>query len=252
VVYVACQLLLVLLLLGAGCTPPASELPTSHEPGTVIYVVGQGWHTGLVMRRQDIAEALWPEHRDFPEAQYLEIGWGDQQFYQAPEGTLGLALKAALNSTASVLHVVGLRQPPEVFFPGSEIIAVRLSPHGFARLCTYIHDAYKKDAAGQAMSLGPGLHEYSRFYRAEGRYHLFYTCNTWLAEALQVAGCPINPSLVLTTESLMSRVRTFGTTLQAPRSTQAQPEGVAPPSISATAAGYADRLHPMSLPDQAG
>jgi len=228
VVYVACQLLLVLLMLGAGCAPPASELPTPHAPGTVIYVVGQGWHTGLVIRRQDIPEALWPEHHDFPEAQYLEVGWGDQQFYQAAEGTLGLALKAALNSTASVLHVVGLHLPPEAFFPDSEIIAVRLTPNGFARLCTYIHNAYKKAASGQAMPLGPGWYEYSRFYQAEGRYHLLYTCNTWLAEALQVAGCPVNPSLVLTTENLMSRVRKFGTMLQAPRSTQAQPAGVTP------------------------
>ena len=214
--YIAWPLLLALLL-GAGCAPPASKLPAPHEPGMVIYVVGQGWHTGLVIRRQDVAEALWPEHNDFPEAQYLEIGWGDQQFYQAPEGTFGLALQAALNSTASVLHVVGLRLPPEAFFPDREIIAVRLSPSGFAQLCTYIHDSYKKDAAGQAMSLGPGWYEYSRFYQAEGRYRLWYTCNTWVAKALQVAGCPINTSMVLTTESVMSQVRKFGTVLQAHR-----------------------------------
>lgn len=207
---------LVLLGVTGGCAPPPSELPRPDEPGVVIYVVGQGWHTGLVIRRQDIAETVWPERNDFPEAQYLEVGWGDQAFYQAEEGSLRLALQASFSSAASVLHVIGLRIPPEAFFLRNEIIAVRLSPRGFTRLSVYIHNTYKKDAAGQAMALGPGWYADSRFYLAEGRYHLFYTCNTWVAQALQVAGCPINPSRKLTTESVMSRVRTFGTTVRAP------------------------------------
>jgi uncharacterized protein (TIGR02117 family) len=212
------SLLLAFLMLGAGCAPPASELPSAHEPAKVIYVVGQGWHTGIVIQRQDIPSALWPAHHDFPEAQFLEIGWGDKDFYQADEGSFGLALKAALNSKASVLHVIGLRVPPEEFFVHSEILAVRLPPQGFERLCAFIHTAYKKDESGRAIALGPGWYEYSRFYLAEGKYHLFHTCNTWAARALQVAGCPVNPTLALTTASVMSQVRKFATVLRVPPS----------------------------------
>jgi uncharacterized protein (TIGR02117 family) len=227
-VVIAALLLLVCLLLGVGCAPPASELPSAREPAKVIYVVGQGWHTGIVVQRQDIPEALWPEHNDFPAAQFLEIGWGDKDFYQADEGSFGLALKAAFNSTASVLHVIGLRVPPEGFFVHSEILAVRLSPQGFERLCTFIHNAYKKDESGQAVALGPGWYESSRFYLAAGKYHLFYTCNTWAAKALQVAGCPINPTLALTTESVMSQVRRFGTVLRAPARTHTPSQSTTP------------------------
>jgi uncharacterized protein (TIGR02117 family) len=220
--------LIVLVLLGAGCATPVSELPKAHEPARVIYVVGQGWHTGIVVQRQDIPEALWPEQQDFPAARFLEVGWGDQDFYQAAEGSLGLALKAALNSTASVLHVIGLRLPPEEVFVASEILAVRLSPQGFERLCTFIHNAHKRDASGQAITLGPGWYADSRFYLATGQYHVLYTCNTWLAEALQVAGCPINPTLALTTESVMSQVRKFATPIRLPARPRMPSENAAP------------------------
>jgi uncharacterized protein (TIGR02117 family) len=204
-------------LLAAGCATPPSELPRPDESGKVIYVIGQSWHTGIAIRRQDIPAALWPEHNDFPTAQFLELGWGDKEFYQADEGSVGLALKAALHSTASVLHVIGLAVSPEEFFTDNEIIAVRLSLQGFEHLCRFIHHAYKKDANGQAIPLGPGWYANSRFYLAADKYHLFHTCNTWAARALRVAGCPLNPTLALTTESVMSQVRKFGTVLQKSR-----------------------------------
>jgi uncharacterized protein (TIGR02117 family) len=205
--------LFILSMLG-GCAAPPAELPTVSEAAKVVYVMGHGWHTGLVVRRADIPDGIWPEQTDFPEAQYVEVGWGDKDFYQASEPTFGLALKAALQSTASVLHVVGFAIPPEDYFPASEVIAVRLSLHGFTHLVAFIHQTYKRDAHGRAIPLGPGWYEHSKFYLATGTYHLFNTCNTWVAKALRAAGFPINPGSTLTAGNVMEQVRAFGSIMR--------------------------------------
>jgi uncharacterized protein (TIGR02117 family) len=143
------------------------------------------------------------------------VGWGDKDFYQASEQTLRLALKAALQSTASVLHVVGFAVPPEDYFAASEVLTVRLAPQGFAHLVTFIHQTYKRDEHGRAMPLGPGWYEHSRFYLAVGTYHLFNTCNTWVAKALRAAGAPMRPGSALTAGNVMEQVRAFGSVIRA-------------------------------------
>jgi uncharacterized protein (TIGR02117 family) len=212
---------LQLCLLWGGCAAPDTDLPTVHEPAKLIYVIGHGWHTSLVIQRVDIAAHLWPEQADFSPATYVEISWGDKDFYQARQPTLGLAIQAAFKSTGSVLHVVGFTLPPAQYFSHSDVFAVRLSPAGFAALSTFIHTTYKRDANGRTMPLGPGWYGDSQFYLAEGRYHLFNTCNNWIARALQVAGAPTHPAAAMTAGTVLSQVRQFGTLL---RDSAAPPE----------------------------
>jgi uncharacterized protein (TIGR02117 family) len=170
-------------------------------------VVSHGWHAGLVVRRADVAGTLWPERDDFPGAEFLEVGWGDRDFYQAREPTSGMALAAAFRSSASVIHVTGLTAPAEQAYPGSEVEEVSLSLAGFERLLAFVRDAHARDGSGRALAVGPGLTAGSRFYEGREPYHLLRTCNTWTAEALRAAGLPIDARWTLTAAGLMRDVR---------------------------------------------
>ncbi|WP_456377242.1 DUF2459 domain-containing protein [Thiolapillus sp.] len=77
-----------------------------------------------------------------------------------------------------------------------------------------IGDSFARNAAGSASDLGPGLYGNSRFYLSRERYHLFNTCNVWVARQLRRAGLPINPVRSIRVEGLMSRVRKFGRVIQ--------------------------------------
>jgi len=190
--------------------PPASgTLPYKH-----FYIVSHGWHTGVVLRRADIPATLWPESRDFPTAGYLEVGWGEWDFYQTPGAGSGLALQAVLWPNASVLQVVGFREPPGVTFPESEIVELALSPAGLDGLVHYIHHSYARDGVSRVAALGQGLYGDSRFYPARGRFYLFNNCNVWTAGALQAAGYPVSSTLALTAESVMESARRFGRVIQ--------------------------------------
>src|SRR5262249_9142288 len=155
----------------------------------------------------------WPEKNDFPEALYLEAGWGDRDFYQAPKAGLGILLQAALASPASVLFVIGMPTTVTQYFPGGDIIEIPLAQQGLEELAEFIHATYKRDPTGKTIPLGPGnWHKHSTFYLAEGQYSLFNTCNSWTSQALQAAGLPIRKALKAA--GVMRQAQQYGRVIQ--------------------------------------
>jgi uncharacterized protein (TIGR02117 family) len=165
----------------------------------------------------------WPLTDDFPDAAYLEVGWGDKDFYQARDPHWALAAKAVLLPTASVLHVAGFSGSVAGEFPGSEILSIRLSPEAFERLSHHVADSIATNTAGQANALGPGLYGQSRFYMSRDTYHAFNTCNVWTARALRAAGCPVTPAGAVTVDDLLRQVRPFAAPVQRRRRARARP-----------------------------
>src|SRR5215510_5603864 len=166
---IQCLMLGLVLVRCAGCATSGTllyPLQDQEEP-QLIYVVSHGWHTGIVVKRDDIDAHLWPEKDAFPEALYLEVGWGDRDFYRTPEAGLGILLQAALGSPASVLFVIGIPTTVTEYFPRGDIIEIPLSRRGLEALATFVHATYKRDATGQIIPLGPGnWHKDSMFYLA--------------------------------------------------------------------------------------
>ena len=207
--------MVVVLMWCAGCTASGTLLypVQDQEEPQLIYVVSHGWHTGIVVKRDDVDEHLWPEKDDFPEALYLEVGWGDRDFYRTPTAGLGILLQAALSSPASVLFVIGMPTTVTQYFPRGDIIEIPLSRRGLEELTKFVHATYKRDATGQTIPLGPGhWHKHSMFYLAEGEYSLLNTCNSWTSKALQAAGLPIRKALL--TGGLMRQLRRYGRVIQ--------------------------------------
>lgn len=163
---------------------------TSPLHAATLYVVNHGWHTGLVIRRGDIPDGLWPEQRQAPPGEYLEVGWGQREFYQTRDPSLLQALGAALWPAPSILHLVGFNGPVAARFPHSQIMALQLDAAAMTRVAQYISDAYERNAAGGIIRMGQGLYGDSRFFAGREKFHLFRTCNVWTARALRLAGCP--------------------------------------------------------------
>lgn len=198
-------------LVAAGCAGPVKSLypPGPGEAPRSVYVIHHGsLHTGLAVKRSDIPAGLWPAQRDYAEFKYLEIGWGEDDGYRKPL-TTGIAIKALAGSKRTVLLADGFNAVREkVKSPRFTVIQVDLSDRGFARLCRHIERTYALDEAGRPIRLEKG------WYRARGTYSAFRTCNTWAAEGLRQAGCPITPAYCLTAGPLLSQVRRFGRQLR--------------------------------------
>jgi uncharacterized protein (TIGR02117 family) len=203
--------LLIGLLLCSSCTggAKAPSFSAEDEPLASIYLINHGKHAGIVVRKADIPSGLWPESSDFPDADYLELGWGDWDYYQTDDPGLWLALKAAFWSTASVLHVVGVKGSVADRFAGYEVIRLELAPDNFARLVAYIHQSFARNGEAKARPIGPGYGLGSRFYPARGEFHLYNTCNGWVARALEAAGYSMGVFRPVTADQLMAKARQF-------------------------------------------
>lgn len=211
------QGVLLLLILGGhlGCVtpgPPLYPLASQEEPRS-MYVVRHDWHTGVVVKVADIAPDLWPDVADFPEANYLALGWGDRDFYRAVQAGVGTLVRAAVNSPASVLLVIGIVHDVPGYFPHADILEIPLSQRAVDALARFVQATYKRGTAGQPLPLGPGRnHRRSMFYLAEGNYSLFNTCNSWTAKALQAAGLPI--STTIRASGVMDAAQPYGRLIQ--------------------------------------
>lgn len=210
----AAIVLMSALLFACASTPNNLFPPGPNEASRTIYLVSHGWHAGIVVKRADIPAGFWPEHNEFPGAEYLEVGWGDKDYYMTPKSGLWITLKAGLLPTASVLHVVGFDIPVTRYFPHSEVIRIDLSEAGLERLLRHIENNYARDENAVSRSLGPSLYGDGQFYLSRETYHVFNTCNVWTARALREAGCPITPAANLRVETLLDNVAKFGTVIQ--------------------------------------
>ena len=207
----------LLALYACATEPPAS--PTRSQDGAplvAVFLVAHDGHTGIALRRADIPAGLWPESRDFPQAEYLEVGWGNRDYYYGRNQGFWGTLNAILPSP-SVLHLAGFRGSPADYFRASEVVELATPKDGFERLVRYIHDAHERTGAVAGAALGPGLYGDSRFYPGWESFHLFRTCNVWTARGLRAAGLPIHDSITM--EGLMSQAREIrrGATLRRKR-----------------------------------
>lgn len=189
---------------------PSAEPEAAGDPMLPVYVVGHSWHTGLMLRMQDIDDERWWADIDRTDVQAVEIGWGDEGFYRATEYTVGLAAEALLLPTPSVIHAVLLPKPAEENFPWSDISVFWTDQAGYQRLLDFVDRTFAKGSDGRLVTLGPGIYGRSTFYRARGSFHFPKSCNYWVASALKEAGAPIWVGSAITAGNTMRQIHLFG------------------------------------------
>lgn len=184
-----------------SCITPSSSSSSVRQAQLVNF----GWHTGVLIASADVPETYRKHVAEFAQFPFVEIGWGDRDFYQTPGYSTLRAVRAAFFSPGSVLLVVGRHPELNTHLAPSEVIELEFTEEGFAKLVRYISDAFATDAEGRALPLAPALNQPGHFYTANGRFSILYTCNSWLSDALNAAGC--NSGRHTTASSLMSAVR---------------------------------------------
>jgi uncharacterized protein (TIGR02117 family) len=180
------------------CTPRGPVNPyAGSAPGTeVIYVISGGWHTELALPVEALGGPLAALKPDFPGARYLVFGWGARDYYMAQNAGIGDLLRAVAPGPA-VMLVIPLQMSPEAFFGASNVSVLPASREGIQRLSEFLWDYLVNEQQGILDRVGTGPYPQSMFYASTGTYNLGHTCNTWTAEALRVAGLPVNAAGVV-------------------------------------------------------
>lgn len=188
------------------CAPQESSCKT-------VYVVHDSWHAAIVLRAEDISRVKIPELGDFPDASFVEFSWGDKDYFPDPNAGVLTALKAALWSSGSVLHVVGFSRELKAAYPTAAITEFSLVKPSFDQLVNFIAGTFLRPEAQGRAQASAGLFAHSRFYPSTHKFSLLNTCNTWVAEALETAGLPVAPGQVLTSAHLAAQIAGLGRTM---------------------------------------
>jgi uncharacterized protein DUF2459 len=93
--------------------------------------------------------------------------------------------------------VIPLQISPEAFFGASNVFVLPASREGIQRLSEFLWGYLVNEKKGILERVGTGPYPQSVFYASAGTYNLSHTCNTWTAEALRVAGLPVNAAGVV-------------------------------------------------------
>lgn len=176
-----------------------SSSPSKHiEKSVSITVARYLYHAGIIMPVQ-AANHDWSTV--FPclvGKRFVEIGWGDRDFYMSGNVTVTLALKALFASQSSVINVNGFQEAPDsTRFPTEPFAkkTFRISEEQYHQMVAWILASVTLRNS-EVVFLREGFWGTSSgFYEANsahtGRYSLINNCNIWNSDALDAAGMAV-------------------------------------------------------------
>ncbi len=199
-------------------SPPLIEEKLSENNLTnkkEIHLIKQYWHTAIVIDKNDIEPEILPEVEYFKDFSLLDFGWGDEEFYQHPGFDSGLAFKALFYATPSTLRVEGIGISKDTYFNISEIVVrILVTEEQLNKIVNFISSTLLRNNDGSPEILSEQGLGRIIFFKANGNYHLFNTCNTWLANCLVSAGINIEDNVILT-EQLFKEAAKVGDVIKA-------------------------------------
>ena len=177
----------------------------SAESNRDIFVSNYGGHAGIIIKVKDINSSVWKIEPVFKEFEYIEVGWGDEDFYRSNNPSVWMTVKAGLFPTSSVLHLRAISKHELNSFSIDKISKLTISKKGFDKLSSYIQSSFVQEN-DKFIALSKGLYPNSIFYLSSRKYHMFNTCNVWTAEALHSAELDITPFISITTDNLFYQI----------------------------------------------
>ncbi|MGB1242699.1 MAG: DUF2459 domain-containing protein [Chitinophagales bacterium] len=114
----------------------------------------------------------------FDKGFYLETPtWGDLK--------ASTVIQAAFLPSPTIMHIDCWNAAPRI---NENCKSINLQNSQYKALTTYIENSFQKDAKGNIQLIAnKGYHDSDNFYKAEGNYHLFNTCNNWTNQGLKQA-----------------------------------------------------------------
>ncbi len=197
-----------------GFSPASAKQFLQDDSLLTIYLIKQRWHTAIVFHTEDIDTTILPEVKYFPAAELIDIGWGDEAFYQHPDFDWDLAYHAIMHPTPSTIRMEGIFISMLEYFKISEIvIELKINNEQLIILLNYIADTIWRNEERKNKILSTQYLNRVYFLKANGSYHLFNTCNTWLANGLKKAGFEIEDNIILT-EQLFNEAAMLGNVIK--------------------------------------
>jgi uncharacterized protein (TIGR02117 family) len=144
-----------------------------------IFLSTNGVHLEIIIPVHDLSIEL-KEDMDFtPDDKYVSFGWGDENFYLNTPTWADLTIKnsfiALFIKGPTLIH---LTRPKQVENSWTKVV---IGESELIKLNQYISESFKKDENGSKIIINSsGYSVNDDFYKANGNFSCFKTCNTWV------------------------------------------------------------------------
>lgn len=158
---------------------------TLENKTETIYLSTNGVHLDIILKADNLSTGL--KNGLLGEAKYYGFGWGEENFYlNTPtwgDLTFKNGFRALFLPSDSLMHIKRINAPE------SDWLAVPLSQNKLNKLNKQLETKFATNEAGKKIHLpDTGYTKTDDFYRANGSYTLFYTCNTWANDVFKASG----------------------------------------------------------------
>ncbi len=149
-----------------------------------IYLSTNGVHLTIIIPIDDLSIELKEDIEFNPDEKYFSFGWGDENFYlNTPtwcDLTFKNAFKALFLKSSTLIHLTRSKQAKDSW------TKVIISKSELKKLNQYISKSFKKDEYGNKIIIANGGYSVNDdFYKANGSFSCFKTCNTWVNNAFK-------------------------------------------------------------------
>ena len=161
------------------------------KKGKEIFISTNGVHTNIILPAK--TESFnWNEFlRLNTDCKYIAFGWGDEEFYlNTPtwdDLKISTAFKAGFLPTKTIMQIYCMKNEP---YETESTIKISISNKQFNKITNFVKNSFKLDSNKLIIKVKPNNKFYfkEQFYRANGTYSVFNTCNNWTNRALKQAG----------------------------------------------------------------
>lgn len=210
---------LLAALIGASAALVTSERPgdpalfprSPKDPGVVVHLLDNGFHTDLAVPRALLTRGGGPLARataTLAPGDWVLVGWGDARFYvdtrpvaaRLPDGARAF-LRPGGNP--SVVMLDPIRTSPQVRYAAEGRRTLTLSSSGAAALRARLESSFRLDADGRPILAASRPGDDARFFASRERFWVGHLCNHWTAELLSAAGLATRPVRAVTSGEVM-------------------------------------------------
>ena len=163
---------------------PIAEKESDEIKNKLIYLTTNGVHSDIVLPREYIAPSLLKDLHFRPQDTHFAFGWGEENFYlNTPtwgELKFSTAFRAAFLKSKTLIHLTRYTAVRE------DWVEVPLSDQQLELLGNYILNSFEIDNSKKTrLDVEGYTPQRDDFYRANGNYMFYKTCNSWVNTALK-------------------------------------------------------------------
>lgn len=150
-----------------------------------IYLKTNGVHLDIVIPIIYLDSLFLSDLEYESNAQFIAFGWGDENFYLNTPRWKDLKLKHAFQAlflrSNTLMHITPYNNA------NSNWVAIKLGEEELIKIQAHIHNSFFMIENKKQMIDGASYGQDDRFYKANGHYTCFNTCNTWVNSVFKSA-----------------------------------------------------------------